>query len=164
MSGLGAPGDLQTPAIPFGNIQSSLIQPPCQSKGICCKLKLRNTILPKHSSKYALWILKPDLATRTHFSRLLFLLLLPLVITFFLPIVILFTPRRQTNERTSKRTNERSATTMTTTIETTTMLMTTPPLLHVAQKGQFKIFKLDYLAIVPIKCTIPWAIPNAYYD
>jgi hypothetical protein len=29
----------------------------------------------------------------------------------------------------------RSATTMTTAIETTTMLMTTPPLLHVAQKG-----------------------------
>jgi hypothetical protein len=30
---------------------------------------------------------------------------------------------------------------MTTTIGTTTMLMATPPLLHVAQKGTFKIFK-----------------------
>ncbi|SAM05998.1 hypothetical protein [Absidia glauca] len=37
----------------------------------------------------------------------LFLLLLPLVINFLPPIVIIFTPRRQTNERTSKRTNER---------------------------------------------------------
>jgi hypothetical protein len=33
--------------------------------------------------------------------------------------------------------NARSATTMTTTIKTTTMLMPTPPLLHVAQKGSF---------------------------
>jgi hypothetical protein len=76
----------------------------------------------------------------------------------------------------------RSTTTMTTTIETTTMLMPTPPQLHVAQKGSFKIFKcekhgetleffldalilsiVDSLAIVPKKCTIPWPIPNAYY-
>ncbi|SAM02276.1 hypothetical protein [Absidia glauca] len=32
--------------------------------------------------------------------------------------------------------------------------MTTPPLLHVAQKGPFKIFKLDPLAIVPLKWNI----------
>ncbi|SAM02039.1 hypothetical protein [Absidia glauca] len=25
-----------TPAIPFGNIQSSLIQPTCHPKGVCC--------------------------------------------------------------------------------------------------------------------------------
>jgi hypothetical protein len=41
------------------------------------------------------------------FARPSILLLLPLVITFLHPIVILFTPRRQTDERTSKRTNER---------------------------------------------------------
>jgi hypothetical protein len=35
----------------------------------------------------------------------------------------------------------RSAPTMTTTMKTTTMLMPTPPLLYVAQKGPFKIFK-----------------------
>ncbi|SAL96627.1 hypothetical protein [Absidia glauca] len=34
------------PAIPFGNIQSSLIQPICDSKGICCKLKLHD---PAHT-------------------------------------------------------------------------------------------------------------------
>jgi hypothetical protein len=77
---------------------------------------------------------------------------------------------KRTNEQTSKRTNgnsplltsgssfahhyllfafsiippsfdTRSATTMTTAIGMTTMLVTTPPLLHVAQKGPFKIFK-----------------------
>jgi hypothetical protein len=36
------------------------------------------------------------------------LLLLPLVITFFASIVILFTPLRQANERTNKRANERT--------------------------------------------------------
>ncbi|SAM04561.1 hypothetical protein [Absidia glauca] len=39
-----------TPAIPIGNIQSSLIQSTCRSKGICCKLKLRNTILPSSNN------------------------------------------------------------------------------------------------------------------
>ncbi|SAL95266.1 hypothetical protein [Absidia glauca] len=29
------------PAIPFGNIESSLIQPICHPKGICCKSKLK---------------------------------------------------------------------------------------------------------------------------
>jgi hypothetical protein len=71
---------------------------------------------------------------------------------------------------------------MATTIEMTTMLMPTPPLLHVAQKGPFKIFKskkhgktleffflavilsiVDFLANVPETCTIPWPIPNAHY-
>jgi hypothetical protein len=41
------------------------------------------------------------------FARPIILLLLPLVITFFVSTVILFTPRRQTNERTSKRMKER---------------------------------------------------------
>jgi hypothetical protein len=63
---------------------------------------------------------------------------------------------------------------MTTTIETTTTLMATPPLLHVAQKGSFKIFEckkhgetlaiffsvthfsiVDSVAIVLLKSTIP---------
>jgi hypothetical protein len=95
---------------------------------------------------------------------------------FFASIVILFTPRRQTNERTNEQTNERtngnsplltscssfayhyqlfafcirplsfatrSATTMTTAIGTTTMLMATPPLLHVAQKSTFKFLNVN---------------------
>jgi hypothetical protein len=41
------------------------------------------------------------------FARPIILLLLPLVITFFASTVILFTSRRQTNERTGKRTNGR---------------------------------------------------------
>jgi hypothetical protein len=41
------------------------------------------------------------------FAWPIILLLLPLAITFFCLHVIIFTPRRQTNERTSKRTNER---------------------------------------------------------
>jgi hypothetical protein len=42
------------------------------------------------------------------FARFLFLLFLPVVITFLPPIVILFTPRRRTNERTDERTSTRT--------------------------------------------------------
>jgi hypothetical protein len=42
------------------------------------------------------------------FARSLFLLLLPLVITFCLHIVIFFFPRRQTNERPTERTKEQT--------------------------------------------------------
>jgi hypothetical protein len=107
----------------------------------------------------------------TFFSRPIILLLLHLVITFLPPLSFsILHDVKRTNERVNERTNgtlpfsrhahllltitnifafcivplssdTRSATTMTTAIGTTTMLMTTPPLLHVAQKGTFKIFK-----------------------
>jgi hypothetical protein len=102
-----------------------------------------------------------------------FLLLLPLVITFLPPLSFsLLRDDKRTNERVNERTNgnphlltscpsftyhyklfascivspsfdTRSATTVTTTIKTTTMLMPSPSLLHVAQKGPFKIFKCE---------------------
>jgi hypothetical protein len=56
------------------------------------------------------WISNSDLATlRTFPARSLFLLLLPLVITFLHPIVILFTST-PTNERLNEQTNERTVT------------------------------------------------------
>jgi hypothetical protein len=143
--------------------------------GICCKLKLRNTILPTHSSNnvcLSTLDFKPRFVYKELFyARPIILLLLPLVITFLppLPFSLLHDVER-TNEQTNERTvtllfsrhvhllltittffafcivplsfGTRSATTMTKTIRTTTMLMTTPPLLHVAQKGSFQNFQL----------------------
>jgi hypothetical protein len=50
----------------------------------------------------------PILLETFFFAKPLILLLLPLVITFLPPNVILFTPQRQTNERTNQRMNERT--------------------------------------------------------
>ncbi|SAM08491.1 hypothetical protein [Absidia glauca] len=63
--------------------------------------------------------------------RPMILLLLPLVITFLPPLSFsLLHGFKRANERANERTNER-------TNGTTTMHMTTPPLLHAAQKGSF---------------------------
>ncbi|SAL97237.1 hypothetical protein [Absidia glauca] len=102
--------DFHPPAIPFGNIQSSLIQPICHSKGICCKLKLKNTILPTHSSNdVCLCTLdfKPRLAIRLFVCPSYYFAPSSPRHYFFASTVILFTPRRRTNERTSQRTNGR---------------------------------------------------------
>jgi hypothetical protein len=140
--------------------------------GMCCKLKLGNTILPRillHQCVPMHSKFQPPIWLQLFFfvARLDFCSFFPSSSLFCLHIVILFTPRRQTNERMSKRTNERylspshvmfifcypllnfafcvvplsfgtrSATTMTTAIEMTKMLMVTQSLLHVAQKGSF---------------------------
>ena len=81
--------------------------------GICCKLKLRNTILPTHSSNSVCLCtldFNPRLAIRLFFfARPINLLLIPLVITFLPPMSFsLLHDIKRTNERANKLTNGNS--------------------------------------------------------
>jgi hypothetical protein len=81
--------------------------------GICCKLKLRNTILPAYSSNLCTLAFKPRPAIRFFFCpSFSFVPSSPRHYFFASSFVILSNPLRQmnerTNERTSKRTNERT--------------------------------------------------------
>ncbi|SAL96293.1 hypothetical protein [Absidia glauca] len=97
------------PAIPFGDIQSSLIQPICHSKGYAAIEAQEHD--PGHT------LLQQRVPMRSRFQTPIGYKILFCPSYYFAPssprqyffasIVILSTPRRQTNERANERTNER---------------------------------------------------------